>query len=70
MFRMENNGYKELFNHFNSTENEKFPKTVTLMNLKRDIWAHKDISEESWQVVTSLSILLGTEEGTVYRKEG
>jgi len=53
---MENNGYKKLFYHFNSIENEKFPKTVILINLKRDICAHKDILEESWQVLTSLSI--------------
>jgi len=59
MFRMENSSYKKLFYHFNSTENEKFPKTVILINLKHDIRAHKDISEESWQIVTSLSILLG-----------
>ena len=56
MFRMENNGYKKLFYHFNSIENEKFPKTVILINLKRDICAHKDILEASWQVLTSLSI--------------
>lgn len=70
MFRIENNGYKKKFYHFNSTENEKFPKTLILINLKHDIQAHKDISEESWQVITSLIILLGQEEGIVDRKEG
>jgi hypothetical protein len=32
--------------HLNSTENDKFPKTVTLTNFKQDIQAHEEISEE------------------------
>jgi len=34
-------------NRLSGTENEKFPKTVILINLKRNIQACKDISEES-----------------------
>jgi hypothetical protein len=32
--------------HLNSTENDKFPKTLTLTNFKHDSQAHEEISEE------------------------
>jgi hypothetical protein len=43
---METSGYKNLFYHLNSTENDKFPKTVFLTNLKRDMQELEAISEE------------------------